>query len=259
MPEVPGVWTETYRVRTYETDPQGRASIQTLCNYFQEAAGNHALAYGVPIEALLARDLTWVLARLHVQIDAYPQQGETVRVETWPVAFVGIYAYRHFLVYRMDEDGQASQCLGRGASAWLVVDMQRMRPIRIPPPISEIVPPERPPAIAGDFDRLKPPDGAEHERRFRVRYSDLDVNRHVNNVCYAEWAVETVPEAVLHTCQLSAIELQFRAETTLGDTVVAQARQQSDGEVLRFDHRLLREADEREVALARTRWRAPGA
>ncbi len=249
-----GVWTETFHVRTYESDPQGRASIQTLCNYFQEAAGLHARSYGVAIDDLLELGLTWVLARLRMQVDAFPVWGDTVEVETWPAGVQGLFATRDVLFFQAGGSGR--RLLAQGTSAWLVIDAARKRPVRVPPIISEIRLPERPRALDASFGKLTVPDADGHARRFRVRYSDLDVNQHVNNVRYAEWAVESVPDGVLTGCLLREIEMHFLAETTLGDAVLAHAYPDDGAAAPTFTHRLVREADERDVALARTWWTA---
>lgn len=37
------VWSENFRIRAYEVDPRAQLTIQFICNYLQEIAGNHAL------------------------------------------------------------------------------------------------------------------------------------------------------------------------------------------------------------------------
>ena len=244
------IWTERFCVRTYERDPTGRASFLAMCNYFQEAAGNHARSYGVSVEDLLAAERTWVLSRLHIQIDAYPQWGDEVMVETWPSGVQGLFAVRELQFHHGD------RVIGRGTSAWLIIDLARRRPVRVEQILANVTPPDRPRALDDAFGKLRPPGGAAHERRFHVRYSDLDVNQHVNHVRYAEWAVESVPEATLHEGTVAGLEIQFRAEATFGDLVIAQAHPDADGST--FGHRLLRAEDGAPLAVARTRWRTEG-
>ncbi len=242
-----GIWTEDFTVRAYEIDPRGRASVQTLCNYLQEAAGRHARALGVSVEQLLDKNLTWVLTRLHVQIDAYPELWEKVTVETWPSGQNGLYATRDFFLKAED------RIIARATSAWLVLDVARRRPIRTPAFITEIRTPDRTRALEDDLGKLPPFEEPTHELPFRVRYSDLDLNAHVNNVRYVEWAVEAVPQAIFETHRPTEIEVHFRAETNLNDTVLAQVHPHEHD--LTFLHRLVRKADGREVATARSRWR----
>ena len=60
-PKTAAVWTEAFPVRAYEADVNGTLSIAHLCNYLQEAAGNHARSLGVSVEQLQELDLTWML------------------------------------------------------------------------------------------------------------------------------------------------------------------------------------------------------
>jgi acyl-ACP thioesterase len=126
--------------------------------------------------------------------------------------------------------------------------------VRAAPYLRDVKPPARDRALDDPFNKLTAPHAADRKLDFRVRYSDLDVNQHVNNVCYAEWIVESVPAGVLRACHLQALELQFRAEATLGHTVVVQTQCKDDDDALVFVHRLARRQDDQDVVLARTRW-----
>ena len=69
-PTAANIWKETYGIRSYEVNAEGRLSVLTLFNLLQDAASNHADALGVSVRHLQAENLTWVLSRLHLTIDA---------------------------------------------------------------------------------------------------------------------------------------------------------------------------------------------
>lgn len=242
------VWSQPFTVRAYEVDPEGRASIQSICNYLQETAGIHATRLGAGVEQLMEQRLTWFLSRLHVQLDDYPTWRNELRVETWPSGISGLLATRDFLLFDGDRP------LGRATSAWLLIDIERRRPIRPPAFLTSLKRPARPPALPHVFDKIRGPSHTDGGSRFRVRYSDLDVNRHVNNVRYVEWAVESVPKEVLERSALESIDISFSSETNFGDLVIGQV-ERVEGEEIAFAHRLYRTSDGREVAVARSTWR----
>lgn len=243
------VWKEVFRVRSYETDPQAHASIPALCNYLQEAAGNHARDLGVSVERLADENLTWVLSRLHVVLDRQPYWREDVHIHTWPTGENGLFAHRAFLL-------QTAEGIpwGRATSAWLLMHLTRRRPVRIPRQIKEIRIPDRPSPLPEAFDRMTPPESFTTAEPFRVRYSDLDMNEHVNNVRYVEWALESVAPALVPAHRLAELDIQFRAEATLGDTVSAQVHQEDDASQPVYRHRLVQQEADKELALARTVW-----
>ena len=245
----PKVWNEPFHVRAYETDPHGYLTIQSLCDYLQEAASNHAEALDVSVARLSPLGLAWVLARLRVQVDDYPQWRERVQVTTWPSGEDRLFATREFLVQA--EDGTT---LARATSAWLLMHVERKRPARLPDFVRALDLPDRPLPLEEGLATLEPPSHPGHEQRFRVRYSDLDVNAHVNNARYVEWLSETVPEQILRNYCVTDLQLHFQAETYFGETVLGRTQQTVQGDVLEFTHDLVTLDDERQVAIARTSW-----
>lgn len=248
----PPVLEEAFRVRSYEIDPDACLTLPTLCDYLQEAAGNHATALGVATDRLLERGLAWVLARLRLEVERYPRWRETMTVTTWPSAADGLYARRDFLLH--DAGGAL---LGRATSAWFIIDVARRRPVRLPEEVLALPRPERPPALAHEAPALAAPDAPEAERRFTVRRSDLDLNRHVNNVRYVEWALEAVPEALRQPARAETesrrcrrLDVQFKAESVYGDTIVSAC--ETSGTTVR--HAVRHAEDGRVLALARTDW-----
>lgn len=243
------VWTESFRVRSYEADPSGRASILSICNYLQEAAGNHATDLGVSIDQMTDRRLTWMLARLRVEIDRYPSWRDEVVIETWPSGTDRLYAMREFIV----KQGCGSE-IARASSAWLMIDLDRRRPVRLPEFVTALEVPDRSRPLAMPSDRLPDVSGDPLAHEVRVRHSDLDMNGHVNNVLYAEWSIESVPAEILESSTVRMLDLEFRAESNYGDTVeirTARVGESADGAVT-FVHGL--RTGERGLARARTVW-----
>lgn len=238
------IWTETVRVRSYEAGADNCASILSISNYLQEAAGNHAFALGVAIDQLSVQNLSWVLSRLRVHMNTYPKWRDEVRITTWPCGVERLFAYRDFEIH--DADGQR---LGAATSAWLLLDIRKRRPARMLDVVRNFAVTDRARAFGDGFGaRLAPSPRAEIERTFRVRLSDLDINHHVNNVNYIEWAVETVPP---DAGTLVDLQVKFLAESLSGDEIISRCARM--GQVRQ--HELLRSSDHKTLALVRTEWR----
>jgi len=253
MPEgssPPGVWTEDHAVRSYEADPRGKLSVVSFCNYLQEAAANHAHALGVSILQLIPRNITWVLSRLALRIHDHPEWRETIRVTTWPSGTRGPFSLRDFRV-----TGKENRILGESVTAWLLIDIGTRLPLRRVPFVSERLPhvkKEHP--LKNDLGKLPGLDGCDNEEVFRVRQGDLDMNRHVNNVSYIEWVMESLPPGTGDHAVLTDLEVNYIAEAFSGDHVVARCRKE-DEKGLAFRHVILREKDGLELLRARTVWK----
>jgi len=240
-----------FTIHTYEVDAFGQLSITALAGYLGEAAGAHATALGVGLEALMARGLTWVLTRQRVEIIRTPRLHERIEVETWPSGLDRLAALRDFRVRTAD-----GVELARATSQWYVLDLETRRPH---PPLAVLDPArfrdEVPRAAVFSDGKLATLSSWERERRFHVRYADIDQNLHVNNGSYLAWAIEVMPREVWQSSRLETLEVQYRAECTLGSAVLSRLKPAGDGTHL---HGIVREEDGRELARLTTRWSPRG-
>jgi len=250
MEQAPPVWTESFRVRAYEVDATAKTSVPAIANWLQETAGNHATALGWGVDALWAQARTWVLARLHLCLSRVPGWREGVRVTTWPSGAHRLYALREFRV-----TGPGDREIGIATTGWVLLDLATRRPVRLPDELREIarITPGR--VLADPFAKLPEVNGADAVRTLGVRFADLDMNRHANNVSVIAWALEALPDEVVLDGSLAELEIEFRTEAVRGDQILVQTQRASEGSTA-FLHRLLRESDGREIARARTLWQS---
>lgn len=205
----------TYRVRSYETGVRNRLSLPSVCNYLQEAAGEHAERLGFGILELQARGISWMLSRLHLKLARDVPWGADVKVVTWPSGLKGrLVALRDFRLFAADGDP-----ILEGVSEWLTVDLAAQRIVRPSEDFARLVPPDvaRVALAAADghgkFAALAKVDQAA---RILVRRADHDFNDHVNNVHYVEWALEALPES-FRARSVRELDIVFRQAAHAGD------------------------------------------
>ncbi|MCU0225722.1 MAG: thioesterase [Acidobacteria bacterium] len=232
MTEALPVWTERHAIRASEMDFRGHLSVRALCD---------------------PQGWTWVLREWQFEMAAWPRWRQEVTIETWPSGLNEMVATRDFRL--LDGDGQP---IGRATSRWMVVDFRRRRPIRMPDAVRAIRRPERAVLAADTLPRAAPDGPPGLAVDYRVRFADLDINEHVNNVSYVEWVLETVPREVLRGATLAAMTTAFRAECRSEATVTverwADPERSAPGRPA-FLHRVLEKEGARELAAARTLWR----
>lgn len=241
--------TETYKVRSYETGINARATIQTIVNYMQNSGFNHALilrrAGGLGDDPSTA----YFLTRQRVRMFRYPNWQETITINTWLEPRFEKYAVREFEM--LDADGRIIGCATNSA---LFFDLNEKKVIPASERMHGIPVPGRGRALDDPFEPIPRPSAADFTAEFRTRLADLDMYRHVNNVVYVEWAVETLPAEVHEEWTLRDHEINFRSETSIDDVILSEAGEVADGDMRVFLHRLTRKSDGREVALLRTWW-----
>lgn len=244
------IWRTVYPVRSYEVDARGRLAVWAVANFLQDAAGCHAHALGVSIEQLQPRHLTWVLVRLRLQLDRHLVWQDRLRIHTWPSCQERLISQRDFLLFDDNDGGE----IGRCATSWVLMDLRRWRPQRLAALPRPLPTPDVPRVMAEAPDKIEAPTEFTHHHLFQVGHRDLDRNGHVNNVRYIEWALETVPLAVLNTCGPATLSVDFVGEALHGERILAGSLSR-EGALKRFGHVVRSQSTGNALARVETGWR----
>ncbi|MGN0857481.1 MAG: acyl-[acyl-carrier-protein] thioesterase [Candidatus Spyradenecus sp.] len=226
-----------------------RASLPAVMNHLQEAAGLHAQALGVGIRELQAQGFTWMLGRLALKLNRLPAWQEPLTLATWPNGVKGrLLAERQFAL-----ETPSGERLLEASSEWLYVNFQTGRLARLPETVLALATPGTA-AFALCQERLPEPDLAVTplaECRFAVRRAEIDANGHVNNVHYAEWMLETLPEATYFGAEPVRFDIAYKQAAKLGDEVLVRTWASALGH---FIHAVFRATDGTLLAHATSAW-----
>jgi medium-chain acyl-[acyl-carrier-protein] hydrolase len=210
-------YTIPFKVRSYEVDRDGLATLSSVCNYFQEAAGVHADHLQFDITRLQENGFTWVLYKMHVEVSRYPSRWEKVTVNTRPSAGDGLRAFRDYEL--LDENGAR---LAAAVSQWMVLNIKTRRPVRIPSEILEMGLKQAHHVIEPDKTPINPVPLRDYDQNTPVTHAgfhNLDMNGHVNNVTYIDWFMGYLPSALEASRRCIKMEVQYISECTAGDEI----------------------------------------
>lgn len=208
------IWTEEFPVRTWDVDRTGRLHAAAAFNYFQEIAGNHAEALGVGKAPLAATGHAWILSRMTAVILRRSGWGETLNARTWPRGTDRLFAVRDYEL--LDSD---SEIVGRGRSGWIVLDTQKMRPVR-PGFLTDSIPlNEGRDAVTDGIGSLESFPDLEPVGSRDSAYSDIDYNGHVNNARYVQWIQDALPREALENSAGYRIDVNYLSEVKPGASV----------------------------------------
>ncbi|KAH9314363.1 hypothetical protein KI387_022990 [Taxus chinensis] len=224
-------YKENFTVRCYEVGVNKTATIEAVANLLQEVGCNHAQSVGFSTDGFATtptmrkRHLIWVTARMHIEVYKYPVWGDVVEIETWCQAVGRIGTRRDWIL----KDAATKAVIGRATSTWVMMNQDTRRLYRVTddvrdeytvfcPKVSRLVFPEENSNSSKKIPKLKDP--AEHSRSSLMpRRADLDMNKHVNNVTYIGWVLESMPQEVLESHELHSITLDYRRECNKDDVV----------------------------------------
>jgi len=238
---------ESFTIKTYHTDRFGKACPAAFASFFEEAAANNARLHGFPSEFLLEHGIAWVLSRLTMTVDRYPDAGETITIHTWPSVHTPNLALRCFEVF-----DERNHLIAEGTTAWLVIDIKKRKLVPVPEAITRNYPADNPPCKEFPTRVVPRLRAGEHESPLISRKADLDINGHVNNVRYLGWIQESMPEDIMLEYEPALIDISYRAECTAQEKLISKSGKTADGDYL---HSIVLEDSGKELCRARTEWR----
>lgn len=240
---------QTFGVHTYEVDAFNTLTLPALSGFLGEIAGAHAAELGVGLDALIPKGVTWVLGRQRIENPVPVRLGEEIEIETWPAGIDRLAALRDFVVRRPDGTEVA-----RATTHWFVLDLATRRPVRPEEVLDPRFPRPATPPVLEPPGKLPPLPHWELQKRFHVRYGDIDLNLHVTNTSYVTWAMEAIPRDVWQASRLAGVEVSYLAECLYGSAILSRVARAPDAPEGAYRHAIVREEDEKELARLATRW-----
>ena len=212
------VWQETYPVRFGLIDKSDRLTLDAMFQFFQEAAISHAENLYVGREDMSRTGQGWVLSRISVMADRRPNYGETITVRSWPRGGEKLFALRDFDIRDKDDIPVVS-----ARSGWLIVDLEKRRPIR-PQSVMDNLPQNEGlnalswgPAALAEQSILKSAEASVTKRK--ALYTDVDFNGHVNNVSYIKWIEDILEPQFLERASKMRLDINYTNEIICGEAV----------------------------------------
>ncbi|PKI46237.1 hypothetical protein CRG98_033364 [Punica granatum] len=231
------VFRQNFTIRSYEIGADQTASIETIMNQLQEAALSHFMTAGLIFDGfgstreMTKRNLIWVVTKMQVLVDRYP------------------------------------------TCVWVMMNKLTRKLSKIPKEVRGEIEPHllnSAPVVDEDSRKLPKLDAKTADyvlSGLTPRWSDLDVNQHVNNVKYIGWILEvyllranlqSTPQTILETHDLLAITLEYRRECGRDSVRQSLTKISGDGaeksRKVEFKHLLQLETGH-EIVRARTEWK----
>lgn len=207
-------YAQTLSIKSYETDISGRCRLSSLFLNMQELAAQHASLLGCGREELVRHGIVWVLSRVHLEMFGYPKTKDELIATTWPGAVRAPFFPRYYRFTRPD-----GGLIGHAATSWLLFDigsrrLARPSALKSPIPVDQGMEPPLPLP-----EKLVCPEHYDFAEYREVRYSDIDVNAHMNNARYVDWICDVFGADHFRSNAVHSMKLSFNSEVLPGSKV----------------------------------------
>ena len=195
---------ETQTIEINEVDDMGEYFFHHLLNRFAQIATVNAIKLGVWNQEIM-NQYGWVVAKQYLHLDEPIHYRDEIELSTIISQGTFVTFPRYYFIKKNQN------IIGTCSSVWILLDIKKRRmvsPQKVGihfPEVSKEPLLESPPNIQKDIDMKYVLDR-------KVLYSDVDMNQHMNNTRYIQWALDLIDFEKHHQYFVSDINIQYRKE-----------------------------------------------
>lgn len=205
------IFTQALELRACDCDMGGAWLPGALLTCMQETAGLHAAMCGLSRNEMDSMGLAWMLSRTRVEMQRVPRIGEKISVETYPTPAKHMFFPRSHIFH-----GENGETLGCASSLWVVIDIAARRIARGEAVAARLPRNDEMPMAAGMPAAARPLEENAVSGVITPRFTDMDVNGHVNNAKYLDWCCDALGmDAMCQSCIMS-FDVNYDAEIRPG-------------------------------------------
>lgn len=235
-----------YNIEAYLSDFRGKATLPMIGGFMLQAATRHAEERQFGYSSMTGMKRVWVLTRMNIVINEYPVNDTTITLHTWVSDVNKIFTERCFSI----EDHTGKE-IGFARSLWAAIDMETRRPtnvLELDGLLNFKHDKDCPIEVAGKIAQIK--DEVEPTATFTVKYSDIDINKHLNSMKYIEHFVDIFPLNMYQEKEIKQFEINYINEGHYGEKL-AVVKQESSKDKFVLE---MKNAD-RVICVAQVSWK----
>lgn len=212
-------YTKNYEINYYDVDCNLKCKIASIVNFICDVGTQQSESLGGGFEYCNEHKCAWVFYKDDIKMIRYPSFGEKISITTEAIGFKKFYGLRKYTI-----KDESSTTIGEGYALFFLINIEKRKPMRIQEEQYDFY------GVNGDTDndismeKLQKLEFVEHQKEFNIRYSDIDSNKHVNNVKYIEWALEAVPIDIVSGFSLKRLKVVFEKEVKYGGKILSCAQ-----------------------------------
>ncbi len=205
-------WQESYNVKFHDTNANEIVGASQILKFLQETAMCQMRAQKPSYEELFNQNKAFILSNIRIEIYSPIYAFDKIEAYTWACKSRGYTAPRSYMIKKGEE------LLCEAHSNWALVSVNEKKLLRvndedfpnyyIDEPITLINP-----------VRIKIPSEVKMNLvgEYTVRYTDTDMNGHMNNTNYPDMLFNCIPNA--GSKMMKSIALSFVSDAKVGDNL----------------------------------------
>ena len=208
--------SKKFEITTSCVDANNVVTSKRLLEIIQDLAVLHANHLGLGWDVMQQDGLVWVVSKIVVENICPIVLGDVVQVDTWPLVPGRFFADREYHL-----KNQNGTLVAVATARWCVINYTSRSIVNPSVTLKHFEGPYREEKSGASFFDKKVFCDETFDLCYQkdVRWSDLDLNLHVNNTNYCAYALDTLDAKFLRDNYVGKMEITYHSECKFGETL----------------------------------------
>lgn len=209
------IYSQNLTINYSDVDSDNELTNKGILRLMQEVAGCHSASLGFGVNDIPKTGLAWLILNWKLKVFYRPKTSTAITINTWVRSENPLFSYRDFEV--LDSE---NSLIAVASSKWILFDVNKKTITKLPLHVKKKYSYEDISVFKDTWnEKLKEPDNSIFVFDYKVQRRDIDTNKHVNNLYYLDFAIEALPEEIYNTTKFSNVEIMYKHEAKLGNTL----------------------------------------
>ncbi len=209
------IGTYKYILRYYEKDLNRNLKLVSLFNFMQDVAAMHAQENGFGENFVFSNNMAWFLLKLKLDILENINDAQDIEIKTESRGISKLFAFRDFHFYNN------GKLFAKANSQWALVDFNSKKIVK-PQGILDLQSFEKKDDDL-EFEKIPVIENPMFKKEFRIRFDDIDINKHVNNANYPAWALECLDFDFRNNHIVKSVDIYYKKDIDTAGKIISEA------------------------------------
>ena len=191
----------------------GNCRLSHLLKIIQEIGARDIAARGFGKAEIFDKGMRWVISRIATKVNRIPAYDEEIEIITFPEPPKWFFLPRYTTV--LDKDGNV---LLECETIWAVIDFKTRKPL-LPNQFGLNIEYKDECEKTFELDSKIVPLETTNTLERKILFTDCDINQHMNNTVYVEWAGDLRGSEFLKSKKLVDWRMAYHTEAKEGETL----------------------------------------
>ena len=208
-------YTENFKITLSLLGQNTYITNKGFLSLLEDIAEMHSASIGYGVADIDKTNYSWAILNWKVKFISRPKYGDIITIKTWARHHTKLYCYRDFEV--INSQGETIALI---TSKWVLIDVAKGRVSKVEDEFVNKYKPESKSVFKIiELEKMQEPNHYQNILDYKIRKSEIDVNNHVNNLCYVDIALEAFPGNTNEFNSCTEFEILYKHQIKLDDKI----------------------------------------